>query len=254
MRTRFPAVVVALLLLTAGCSALTDDRPPSDERAVDATAKAASALDPVSTYRFALDGTVRASDGDRTRTVDVDGEGVVDTRQRKMASNATVDGRTRRQYLDGYTTYAECAEPWDGWSVENASNSTEWTKLTPLGRQVEILQRSNVYWEGNRTVDGNRTAVVVAHPSKRTLTSLPSVGRTATDLSEADVDNATLRMWIDAETGRPVKSELDVSLSTGGASGELEATTRYYGYGEPANVTIPSSARTDRYEIGCPGE
>lgn len=128
MRTRIPAVVVTLLLLTAGCSALTDDRPPSDERAVDARAKAASALESVSTYRFALDGTVRASDGDRTRTADVGGEGGVDIRRRQMASNATADGTTRRQYLDGYTTYAGCAEPWDGWSVENASDETEWTR------------------------------------------------------------------------------------------------------------------------------
>lgn len=254
MQMRLPAAVLALLLVLSGCGALPGGQPPSDERAVAERERAVSALDSVSTYRFAMDGTVSASDADRTRTVDVSGEGVVDRRRQRMLSNATADGTTRSVYLDGYTSYTECAEPWNGWGVDNASESTAWFDLTPLGRQMALLRESNVYWGGNETLDGTRTSVIVAHPSEETLASLPDTGRTTNGLSRGDVENATVRVWVDSETGRPVKSELSIALSAGGASGTVDVTVRYRSYDEPVNVSLPSSTRTDRYELGCPGE
>lgn len=253
MQTRLLAAVVALLLVLSGCGALPSGQPPSDERAVDERERVASALDSVSTYRFTVDGTVSASDGDRTRTVDVSGEGVVNKRRQRMRSNATADGTTRSRYLDGYTSYTECPE-WDGWGVDNASESTAWFDLTPLGRQMALVRESTVYWGGNETLDGTRTFVLVAHPSKETLTSLPDIGRTTqTDLSRANIENATVRLWVDSETARPVKSDLHIDLSTGGASGTVDVTVRYHSYDEPVTVSLPASTRTDRYELGCPG-
>jgi hypothetical protein len=254
MPSRLP-VVVALLLLVSGCSALPGGRAPSDERALDVRDRALSSVENVSTYRFTVDGRVSASDGDRTRTVEVTGRGAADRRQRRMVATTAADGSNRSTYVDGRTVYTRCAEPWDGWSVENASDSTEWLGLTPLGRQLAILERSAVYWGGAETRDGQQTLRIVAHPSKETLASLPDVGgTTANDYSSANVQNATFEVWVDARTGRPVESRFRIELSTGGASGVAELRTRYRGYGEPVSISLPPSTQTDQYELGCPGE
>ncbi len=251
-RAAVPAV--ALLVVLAGCSVLPGSQPPSDERALDALNRTTAAVEEVPTYRFAIDARVAASDGDRSRTVHVAGEGTVDRPARRMVSNATAEGETRAQYVDGRTTYTECPDPWDGWGVENASGSAEWFEATPLGRQLALLEATDVYWGGNETLDGDRTWRIVAHPSKRALDELSTTGRTGVgDLARANVQNATLELWVDAETGLPVKSEFVVELSTRGASATAELTTRFHRYDEPATVSLPRSTRTDQYELGCPG-
>lgn len=258
MRLPSTTCLLALLVVLSGCSVLPGGPPPSDERAVDVRNRTVAAVDSVSTYRYSLYARVSASDGDRTRTVTVNGEGAVDRRQRRMESTATAESdtgerSTRSLYVDGRTVYTECSDPWDGWGVESASESVDWFTLTPLGRQLELLERTNVYWGGNRTLDGNRTLLLVTHPSRRTLASLPDVGQTAGDYSRGNFANVTFKVWVDARTDRPVKSELRFELSVKDASGVGSLTTRYRAYGEPANVSLPSSTRTDRHELGCPG-
>lgn len=247
-RAAVPAT--ALLVVLAGCSVLPSSQPPSDERALDALNRTTAAVEEVSTYRFSIDGHVRTSDGDRTLTAT--SEGAVDRQHRRLVLTATEDGSTRSTYVDGRTVYTECSEPWDGWTVENTSLPSEWFTTTPLGRQVELLEETTVYWGGNRTLDGNRTVVLVAHPSRRTLVSLPDGVGPIDEFPGLDVGNATFELWVDARTDRPVKSVFRIAISSGDASGTAEFTTRYRAYGEPATVSIPPSTRTDQYELGCP--
>lgn len=254
MKSHATAALCVLVVLS-GCSVLSGGPPPSDQRALDARNRTAAAVEDVSTYRFSLDARIQASDGDERRTVDVTGSGAVDREARRMATNATADGETRSAYLDGRTAYRECPRPWGRWDEVDASESVEWLTLTPLGRQVELLERTEVYWEGTETVDGTETAVVRAHPSEETLTSLPDVGGSGTgDLSGANVDDATFRMWIDDGTSLPVRSVLRIEFSARGGSGDVEIATRFHGYGEPTEISIPEEARTEQWETGCPGE
>lgn len=247
-----PSIALAVLLVLAGCNGAS--QPPSDDRALDALNRTEESLDSVSTYRFATEMRVSASKGDRSRTVSVSTDGGVDVANRRMHAVTAVEGETRDVYVDGYESYTECSSPWDGWEVENLSESASWASFAPAGRQVELLDRTNVYWRGTETVDGNRTLVVVAYPSKQTLVDLQRRGRaTAPDLQNANLKNATVKLWIDAETGLPAKSLLDIELKQNGATATARATTTYSGYGDPVNVTVPSSTRTNQREFGCPG-
>ena len=248
-----PSLAFAVLLVLAGCNGGVS-QPPSDDRALDALNRTEAALDPIPTYRFSSETRVTASKGDRSRSVSVTTDGVVDARNRLLHANSTVEGRTRDVYVDGYKSYTECASPWSGWGVKNLSESTSWAAFAPAGRQVELLDRTNVYWRGNETVDGNRTHLVVAYPSKETLVDLQRRGRAAApDLQSANLKNATVKLWTDAETGLPVKSLLEIELKKNGATATARVTTTFSGYGDPVNVTVPESTRTDQHEMGCPG-
>lgn len=251
---RLPAALLALLVVTAGCSALSESHPPSDQRALDIQNRTLATAENTSTYRYTADVSVSATDGTDSRAVSIDGHGVVNYRAEQAVANATVADETLSVYVDGDTVYTECPSPWDGWGVENVSEEMAWPELSPLGRQLSLLERTNVYFEGNRTLDGNRTVLVVAHPSQQTLQSLPEAGsRSSMDFSDANVDNATLKLWVDPQTDRPVRTELRIEISSSDASGVAEIETRLRDWNEPASVSIPESTRTDQHELGCPG-
>lgn len=248
-------LAVCLVSLLTGCSALLSDGPsPSDERAVTAIEAANSSVSNVKTYRFEMDIHVSASDGENSQTVQVDGSGEVNVSAKRMR----VTTRTREQeidsYVDGYKSYQGCQEPWDGYAVENVSRSEPWATATPLHRQLTLFERSNVYWEGNETVAGNRTVLVSASPSADTIQSVMDRGG-ASDVAvnRGSLENATARLWIDPDTNRPVKSELKLHLSRRGATATATVTLSYADYGEATSITIPPAVSDDPYELGCPG-
>ncbi|WP_224334099.1 hypothetical protein [Haloprofundus halobius] len=248
-------LVVCLAALLTGCSALPfDSPPPSDDRAVAAVEEVNSTVSSVETYRFDTDIRVSASDGGRSRTVTADGSGAVDLTAKRMRATSEVADETLDSYVTEYKSYQECPEPWEGYAVENVSQSEPWATATPLHRQIELFEHSNVYWRGNRTVDGERTVLVVAHPSDDTVQSLADRRRTGSaELDGGSFDNATARLWIDPETNRPVEFALHLELSRRGATATADLTTRYTEYGESVDVSVPSAVYETQYQLGCPG-
>ncbi|WP_435102640.1 hypothetical protein [Halarchaeum sp. P4] len=249
------ACLLALLVPLAGCGVFADGPPPSDERAVDAVETANASVADVETYRFDLAMHVTASNADRTRSVRVDGNGSVDVRERLMHAVVHAEGNTLHSYVTSEHAYQECAPPWHGYAVENVSETGRWATVAPLHRQLALLDRTNVYWQGNRTLDGNRTVLVTASPSAATLTSFVENRQTdSVDLQSGGFENATVRLWLDPETDRPVKFELRLRLSRGETTATATLTTHYRDYGAPVSVTVPSNV-TDpetQYDLGCP--
>ncbi|GCF12103.1 hypothetical protein Harman_00380 [Haloarcula mannanilytica] len=253
MRRLVLAVCIAALL--AGCGTFVDDSPPpSDERAVVAIEEANTSVAAVESYRFEMEMHVAASDGDRSQTVRVDGGGAVNVSTKRMQATTRSQDQTVDSYVDGYKAYQECQDPWGGYGVENVSRSEPWATATPLHRQLLLFERSNVYWKGNETLDGNQTVLVTASPSTETLQSIMDRRQGSTvDLNPGSLENATARLWLDPETNRPVQSELRLKISQRGATATATITLHYTEYGEPVSVSVPSDIHDNQYELGCPG-
>ncbi|WP_367175539.1 hypothetical protein [Haloarcula rubripromontorii] len=248
-------LAVCFVSLLAGCGTfMGDSPPPSDERAVAAVEEASRSIAPVEAYRFKMDMQVTASDGDQSRTLSVDGSGAVNVSAKRMQATTRMQDQTVKSYVDGYRAYQGCQDPWGGYAVENVSRSEPWATATPLHRQVLLFERSNVYWRGNATLDGNRTVLVTTSPSADTIESLMD-RRQAGDvaLDRGSLENATARLWLDPDTNRPVQSELTIKISQRGATATATITAQYSGYGEPTAISIPSEVSDDPYELGCPG-
>ncbi|WP_199722358.1 hypothetical protein [Haloarcula sp. Atlit-120R] len=248
-------LAVCFVSLLAGCGTFVGDSPPpSDERAVAAVEEANSTVAAVEAYRFEMDMHVTASDGEQSRTVRVDGEGAVNVSTRRMQATTRTRGQTVKSYIDGYRAYQGCQDPWGGYAVENVSRSEPWATATPLHRQLLLFERSNVYWQGNETRDGNRTVLATASPSAETIESLMDRRQAGgMDLNRGSLENATARLWLDPETNRPVQSELDIEISQRGATATATITVQYTDYDEPTSVSIPQGVYKDPYELGCPG-
>lgn len=254
MRSTLAVLFVGTLFVTAGCQGLFGpSQPPSDERAVAALDRAQAAAADVTSYRFSVDGRVEAtSDGERLSR-DVTGSGAVNVGERRM--NATVRTRdgARSTYIHGYTVDTECSRI--GWTRRNLTRSTRWLNYTALGQQLALLDRTNVYWEGTGSVDGTETAVVSASPTERDFRAVADAQGTGDgDPGSANIENATVTVWISRETGRVLQAHREVRVGSGGSTATASVTFRFHDYGDPVTVTRPSFGQESaRWKTGCPG-
>lgn len=244
--------LLAVCLVTAGCSVLGPDYT-REERAVAALDDATNATAEVRTYRFESEMTVTATTDGRTERVDVDLTGAVDTAARAMRSNATIDGETRRTFVQNRTAYRECAQPWDGWGMTELDAETKWAEQTPAVRQLSLLESGSLYWNGTRTVDGERVVVVTGEPSTDALTEYQE-DRPTSVFGGPSVEDPRVRARFDADTGRLLWTEFTFTVSGEGSTADATMTTAFGDYGDPVSVAPPAEATTDPYELGCPGE
>lgn len=251
MRPPHAAVAVALVGLVAlsGCLGFGGS-PPSDPGAEAVIDSAADASSSVETYRYSLDIRVVASDGEETRTISMNADGAVNRASDTMRADLSYQGRERSTYVTGSTAYTECESPW-GWGRENLSSSTDWESKDALGRQVDMLDNSPVYWVENETIDGESVHVVEARPSDETLSKYSE--RRTGGVFGPGIEDATLTAWVVEDSGRLVKTELEFTVTEGGGSADATMTTRFTDYGANVTISIPDEATEDPHRLGCPG-
>ncbi|WP_224448695.1 hypothetical protein [Haloprofundus salilacus] len=244
--------LLAVCLLISGCVQLGPDHT-REERAVEALNNATDALTETETYRFESEMTVTATADSRTERVDIDLTGSVDAVAREIRSNATSNGESRRMFVVNRTVYQECAHPWDGWAVEEHNGDAEWVNRTPAVRQLSLLESGSLYWSGTETVDGEQAVIITGEPTADALTEYQDE-QSQPLFGGPSVDDAELRAWLDADTGRLLRTELRFTVSEGDNTARTTMTTTFGNYGEPVSVDLPAEARTNQYELGCPGE
>ncbi|WP_254767888.1 hypothetical protein [Salinilacihabitans rarus] len=248
---RVALLAVVALVVLAGCSALGQD-PTREDRAVEALERSQERLDEVDSYR--TDGELRVdaeSDG-RTERIRVEVDGAVDLDAERMRTNATVDGETTATYLVGRTTYRQCPDPWGGWAVEEVEDAEDWADLTPAAGPLSVLESGSLYWNGTETVDGREAVLLVGHPPASALDETQSGFGSALG-GGPNVEDPTVELWIDAETGLPIESRIEFDVSGRDGSADASATMRYSAYDEPVSIEVPGEAYDDPYELGCPG-
>jgi len=214
----------------------------------------------VTSYRTAVDGNVDATSDDEEISLAVTGTVATNASTQRMNATATVrqssgpgtrDG-TQMTYIEGFTAYTECARI--GWERENLSTSRPWLTYTPAGQQLALLNRTDVYWRGTERIDGRQTAVIAAQPTTQELQSGPSVRSSdPTEVGDANIENATVTVWLDTETDLPVKARREIQIAQGGNTATASITFRFTDYGEPTTVTRPLFDEDNLWQLGCPG-
>lgn len=244
-------LTVALLVVLAGCSALEPD-PPRDDRAVAALEDARSTATSVETYRYGGDLEVVATGEDGSERVTVRVAGAVNTSAQRLNSTAERDGRTRAAYLVNRTLYRECPRPRGSWEVEEVSIDGDWAGQTPIGRQLSLLDSGALHHEGGATVRGRDTTVLAGEPTERALRQYQEEGSTPL-LGGPRIRDPTVRLWIDNETDRLLRTSVAFEVTEGGNTATARMTMRYVEYGEPVSIEVPPDAHEHQWETGCPG-
>jgi hypothetical protein len=242
-------VAVAVCVLLAGCSLLGASHT-REERATRALDNASATLDGTETYRFESEMSVVATADDRTERVDIGLTGAVDVGAHEMRTNATLEGETYRSYLLNRTVYQECAGTvWDWGTRETETN---WSVQTPARRQLALLRSGSLYWNGTVDIDGESALLLTGEPTGEAITRYQE-RRSRSLLGGPSVENARMKVWLDPETSRPVKTDLRFEVKEGGNTATARVRSRFADYGTPVAVEVPTEARDDPLEMGCPG-
>ncbi|QPV61466.1 hypothetical protein I7X12_11885 [Halosimplex litoreum] len=245
-------LVIAVCLVLAGCSVLGPDHS-RDERAASALADARDAVNATDTYRFDGDLRVVATADGETERVAVGTNGTVDAADRRMHSTSVHEGEAHEAYVIDGTAYRECGGPMgmDMWGVENVT-ADDWRTTTPAARQLALLESGSLSHNGTRTVDGEKAVLLVGRPTTEALTRYQE-RRDRSLLGGPSVENATVRVWLDAETSRPLRSAVRFEVSQGGSSASASIDTRFAGYDSELSVDVPVILDEETWETGCPG-
>ena len=213
--------------------------------------EALAAIDAVDTYRVVVNQTTRLS-GNVNRTTNAVSNGTFDRDAREASLTVTQSalGRTvtTERYLVNGTLYErnpQYVQQYDSaWiKAEVPDNGSAFRdSFDTLSRQRAILNASTVTLAGTETVDGTTTYRLKASPNATQLTGAAgSVQR-----SNLDVANVSATYWLDAETGLPVRSTIELAgqQTAQGQTFGIDQRLRldFDGYGTPVSITLPPAA------------
>ena len=213
--------------------------------------EALAAINAVDTYRVVVNQTTRLS-GNVNRTTNAVSNGTFDRDAREASLTVTQSalGRTvtterylvngtlyerNPQYVQQYdSAWIKAEVPDDGSAFRDSFDT--------LSRQRAILNASTVTLAGTETVDGTTTYRLKASPNATQLTGAAgSVQR-----SNLDVANVSATYWLDAETGLPVRSTIELAgqQTAQGQTFGIDQRLRFDfdGYGTPVSITLPPAA------------
>lgn len=246
-------VALAVCLVLAGCSVLGDD-PVREGAAVERLDAASERAATLESYRYDLSFTVESSAS--SRRVGGSGTGRINLTTRHATTNLTVDGTTRRSYVDNRTAYVQCPGVAGGpsvfWGQEDVPTERDWRETTPIGRQLAMLSTGDLYYNGTETIDGREVVHLTGAPSKSELDRYGAGAGSRPLFGSPNVDSLTVSLWLDERTNRPVRSEVTVVVSGDGETATATLTTRYRDYGERVEVTVPAEVREKAMRGGCP--
>lgn len=246
------SVLVALCVLLSGCSILGGEEIVRQEQAVNALADARTAANETETYHYTADLRIVASADGRTEQVEADLRGRVNVTDRRMAMNTSLQGETLATYVDDGTAYQECGNMARPWGVENVSTAGDWRTQSLMGRQLSLLESGSLYHNGTETIDGTEATILVGEPTTEALSRYQK-RRSQNVADGANVENPTLRVWLNPDTGRLLQTRLRFEVTEGDASATATLTSRIDEYGEPVSITVPGEATRQEHEFPCPG-
>lgn len=253
-------LLIVGFLLIAGCQGLYN---PSDNlknrRAVEAVESVNNEVQSIKTYQFTINGRIEIRADTDTETIDISGDGIVNMEQQRMNMSVTFIDNTpagknhRIAYLEGNTLDLECSKM--GWARYNLSESTRWINYTPLGQHLKLLSQTKIYLDGTEEIDGNKTHILRAHPTKKQLLANQILRPGSTDThNNANIQNATVWVWIDTGTAQLTKSKYQIHLQAAGATAISTVTYHFSYYNKSANIKRPTHQKNAHNRVDkCPG-
>lgn len=248
------AVVLAVSL--AGCGAVNvpflGDADESDEKADEITADAVANLESVDAYNFTMSTVVEFGQNQLNMSAD----GSVNHSSERLVMESELGIRTNTSRSKEFSTvyvFADqrCRELDDdeggGWNVTNDTTNRfdqgltaadQRTLLNATGTEVDLLE--------NETIRDQDVYVVRIRPNHDALTTVVE-NDTDVDLSNVDVQNATITQYVAQDSRRLLRSTIDLTYYVEGRLTTVTITQTYSGYGDVPPITASESART----AGC---
>lgn len=247
-RTSALVAVFVLLVVSSGCLGQSPDRSDPGEQTL---ADAQTALDAVQTYHYETEMHVSATAEGETLEHDVSIAGEVDVTEQLAVSRIRMEGENHTSYVTGQRVFRACGGPW-GWGNESLDVEGDWVTATPVGRQLQLLESGDLRVEPARSLPEEDAVVLVGHPSPKALERY-GVSATQPVFGGPSVQDITVRVVVDDQSHRPLRSSVDFDIAGGGGVGNGSIDTTFSAFDEPVSIEVPDEVREDAWETGCPG-
>lgn len=247
--------ILAMLLSFAGCGGGGDLIGEDLRQAIMASG------DDVTS--FSLEGTMTMTCEDLAElnmSLDIDGDFDVENMNMYMTMSGTTAGMAMDVETYLITDVPEQGDPsyvmymngeFDGqetgWMSMDVPYS-EWESQNQLEGQLEAFSFGEVRHAGEENIDGTNCYVFDITLDMDELmdfaTQQPGMedsleGYTAQQLADM-ISDLAVKCWVDKETDRPVKQQMQFNMTIEGYSIDYDVTMKMYDYNEPLDIDLPA--------------
>lgn len=233
----------------------TPDETTDGDGAPPIQSEALAAIDAVESYHLTSNTTIVQAANNQRQTQEGVSEGVFDRAGERFRVNQTVSVAGITQEISSYLVNGTVYE----YSPTYASQyGAEWVTLEPdagffaqqdtLTRQQTFLANASVTTAGTETIDGTETQVLEADVNE-TATSAAIAARLGATGSnvEYNVTNVDQRLWIDTDTGRPLRTAFSMNATVSQAGQTIDLTMSAdmrFTYDREVSITLPKGAES----------
>lgn len=227
------------LLVLAGCLGGGASAYEMSEREQQLKERATGAVPAVDSYR--VDGEISVSVADRG-SVSGSIDGVIDRADRRakvtvdLRGAASVEATT---YIVNDTAYVNARNVW---RTRDVADRNLWDRNAQLERQRELFEAAAFELRGNATVDGERVREVRLHVPEEKYDEVRELSQAGA--ADGEITDLTYTLYLDAETDRPRRVAVDMSMRVDGQDADASVTMTFSEFGENVSVTVPEEAET----------
>ena len=244
---RRAAIVVAILVLTAGCLGsfgVSDNGDNSSDVEGDGVddvedsetiseSTLLDGIDDVESYQFELEQTMDMAG----ESMEMTAEGAIDepNEEMRMDVDMGMPGMEMESYIVDETMYMQMMGEW---MQSDVSDEEVWAESETLDGQAEIIDDSELEEVGTETIDGAETTVLELDLGEEAIAALEAdeaVGMPETDSIE-------YRLYVDESTGYLHKIETEMTVESMGDTVETEMKMVISDHNEPVDITLPDEA------------
>lgn len=234
--TLLVTALVALLVTTSGCTALTGGSNVDAERVLNQTQEGMSDVETVS-----FDGWFAMDSEQTDQPTNVTFSGVADVTAAEGRAQIDVQGQSMEMYVVNETMYMNVQGTWLKQDLANATAEAEaQPTMTPAPGQ--FMNATEVSFEGNTTIDGTDVYELAVDVDEDAITeALEGSGQSMAGMMSIEDVSYTLFVTQDDYRLKRLAGTMDMTVQGTDANADMQITLS--GFNEPVTVDLPDAAR-----------
>ncbi|WP_257299876.1 hypothetical protein [Haloarchaeobius sp. FL176] len=244
-------LALVLLVALAGCTALGGSGGPQDDDSLgegqEIRSEVANEMAAIDSYNVSMVTAIEFGANEQV----TESNSTVDVAAQRMVTDSITTIRTNSSRTrQGSTTYVfgdqQCLDLDGSWEQSTVDRSP-WRSATNVSVLTELLNSSDARLY-NDTYDGQDVHVIVVKPSDEAVQTL-----LADTESDVEFNDVTYTQYVDTESKRLLRSDMNATYFTSGREIQLTVSMRFSDFNTSHPIELPQSAVGSNGNGPCAG-